>query len=132
MSFVSGRRASKTEPTLPLINVVFLMLIFFLVAAQVARPLDSDLSLVQTDDPDVVPPADALVVHKDGSLTWQGAPTTVDAMLKATREGQDDAAPVRILPDRDAPAKKLLDIARAVRALSPEGKIMVITQRGLE
>ena len=42
-----SRRKSQSEPTLPLINIVFLMLVFFLVAAQVARPLDPTLELVE-------------------------------------------------------------------------------------
>ncbi|MEM1101331.1 MAG: biopolymer transporter ExbD, partial [Pseudomonadota bacterium] len=40
----------RGEPTLPLINIVFLMLIFFLVTAQTARPLDPSMELVETDD----------------------------------------------------------------------------------
>lgn len=131
MSYVSGRRVSKSEPTLPLINVVFLMLIFFLVAAQVTRPLDPDVSLVQTNDPNIVPPSDALVVHKDGSLSWQGLPVTLAQRLASAQAG-DDTTPVRILPDRDVPAQRLLEIARAVHAARPSSKIIIVTQRGLE
>ena len=39
------RQKKHREPTIALINVVFLMLIFFLVAGRIAPPLDADLQL---------------------------------------------------------------------------------------
>jgi biopolymer transport protein ExbD len=134
MSFVAKRRGGGNEPTLPLINIVFLMLIFFLVAAQVARPLDADLSLVEMDGPDVTPPSDALVLHKDGRLTWLGSTVTIDQGLAAMRDIQkdgDDAGQLRIMPDRDAPALELLKIARAAHAASETQKVMIMTEKSL-
>ncbi|MEM5474891.1 biopolymer transporter ExbD [Pacificibacter sp. AS14] len=134
MSFVANRRDGSNEPTLPLINIVFLMLIFFLVAAQVARPLDADLSLVQTDDPDVIPPSDALVLHDDGRLTWLGSTVTIDEGLAAMRKMQKeeiDAGQLRIMPDRDAPALELLKIARAAHTSTAAQKIMIMTEKSV-
>ena len=56
----------KGEPTLPLINSVFLMLIFFLATAQMAAPLDPGIALVNTEDEWVVPLTDALVIDASG------------------------------------------------------------------
>ena len=46
------RRFAKSkpqrEPTIALINIVFLMLVFFMVAGTLAQPLDPDLKLVET------------------------------------------------------------------------------------
>ncbi|MEL6206235.1 MAG: biopolymer transporter ExbD, partial [Pseudomonadota bacterium] len=66
------RRRAEREPTIALINIVFLMLIFFLVAGTLARPLDPDLTLVQTADLGPAGPPDALVVHADGRLSFRG------------------------------------------------------------
>ncbi|WP_380058820.1 ExbD/TolR family protein (plasmid) [Falsihalocynthiibacter sp. SS001] len=124
------RRPRTSEPTLPLINIVFLMLVFFLVAAQVARPLDSELNLVKTDDPAIVPPADALVIHADGRTTWRGEarePSEVIVALQA--EGYD--GPARILPDRDAPAHAVLAAANALRTAA-DSKILIVTERALQ
>lgn len=134
MSFVAKRRGGGSEPTLPLINIVFLMLIFFLVAAQVARPLDADLSLVKMDDPNVIPPSDALVLHKDGRLTWLGSTVTIDEGLAAMRDMQkdsEDAEQLRIMPDRDAPALELLKIARTAHTTSQTQKVMIMTEKSL-
>ena len=54
-------RRKKGEPTIALINIVFLMLIFFLVAGTLAQPLDGDLELVATSDLEGREPPEALV-----------------------------------------------------------------------
>ena len=54
-------RRKKGEPTIALINIVFLMLIFFLVAGTLAQPLDGDLELVETSDLEGREPPEALV-----------------------------------------------------------------------
>ena len=64
----------KQEPTLALINIVFLMLIFFLVACTPAPPRDPDLTLVETRDLEGREPPNAVVVRADGSLSYRGQP----------------------------------------------------------
>ncbi|SDF03422.1 biopolymer transport protein ExbD [Celeribacter baekdonensis] len=132
MRRLSTRRTSRTEPTLPLINVVFLMLIFFLVAAQVARPLPSEVTLVRTDDPDVVPPPDALVLMQDGTLMWRGDVTTVEAFVTTTTA--DTSAPadaLRILPDARVPAQTLVALAREIAIAGSGTHVRVMTERAL-
>ncbi|WP_339692277.1 biopolymer transporter ExbD [Celeribacter baekdonensis] len=132
MRRLSTRRTSRTEPTLPLINVVFLMLIFFLVAAQVARPLPSEVTLVRTDDPDVVPPPDALVLMQDGSLMWRGTATTVEAFVTATTA--DTSAPsggLRILPDARVPAQTLVALARDIAIAGGGTDVRLMTERAV-
>lgn len=46
-----AKTSSRREPTIALINIVFLMLVFFMVAGTLSQPLDKDLSLVRTADP---------------------------------------------------------------------------------
>jgi biopolymer transport protein ExbD len=125
------RRPRQSEPTLPLINIVFLMLVFFLVAAQIARPNDPDLQLVRTDDPKVVPPSDVLVLHKDGRATWRGAPASPKMMFQAlAAEGY--VGPARILPDRDLPAQKVLEVIRVFQREAGADKIVIVTERALQ
>ena len=54
--------AKKPEPAIALINIVFLMLIFFLIAGTLAPPLDKDLTLVRTAGLEGREPPDALVL----------------------------------------------------------------------
>lgn len=67
-----ARQKTKREPTIALINIVFLMLVFFMVAGTLAQPMDSDLKLVRTADLESRPAPDALVITEDGTLSYQG------------------------------------------------------------
>jgi len=67
------------DPTITLINIVFLMLIFFLIAGTIAPPLDPGLELVDTSGLEGREPPDALVLLKDGTLSFRGAPTDLAA-----------------------------------------------------
>ncbi|GGG62382.1 hypothetical protein GCM10011415_05820 [Salipiger pallidus] len=124
------RNKSRSEPTIALINVVFLMLIFFLVAGQVAQPLDPELRLVSTADLDgTPPPSDALVVSPDGSLSSNGAPVaSTEDFLEGLGE---DITAVRLVPDRDLPAEDLVALARALRRGGAES-VRLVSERGLE
>ncbi len=125
------RAKSDREPTIALINVVFLMLIFFLVAGQVAQPIDPALKLVNTADLDGAPPPnDALVVRPDGTLLLRGAPVaSAEAYLGEL--GEDAPEVVRLVPDRDLPAADLVALARALRRGGAE-RVLVVSERGLE
>ena len=124
------RQKTEREPTIALINIVFLMLIFFLVAGTLARPLDKDLTLVRTADLDTAAPADALVIHADGRMTGRGAPQASAARFMAQLPAEARAR-VRIIPDRDLNAADLVRIGRALRGAGAE-KIVIVTEKALE
>lgn len=127
------RRRSKAQPrenTIALINIVFLMLIFFLVAGTLARPLDDDLRLVRTADLEGAPPPDALVIHADGRLSWRGADVASPEAFVAGQH-EEARARLRILPDRDLPAADLVALGRALRLAGVE-KVVIVTKRGVE
>lgn len=124
--------AKKPEPTIALINIVFLMLIFFLIAGTLAPPLDKDLKLVRTAGLEGREPPDALVVHADGTTTWRGQPVgTASAVARSQSEEDDGNSALRLVPDRDLPATKLLDIADDLRRNGAK-RVFVVTERGLE
>lgn len=125
----SARRRGQ-EPTIALINIVFLMLIFFLVAGTIAPPISPGLTLVRTADMAGAAPADALMIHADGRLTHQGAPVaTPQAFVDAL--SVDARARVRVVPDRDLPARALVDLGRALRGAGA-GAVVIVTERGLQ
>ena len=124
-------RKNQREPTIALINIVFLMLVFFMVAGTLAQPLDRSLDLVRTADLEGRAPPDALVIHADGRLSYQGRDIAAAAdYLAILPEGRRTDA-VRLVPDRDLPAAKLVSIAAGLRTAGA-GRVMVITERGLE
>lgn len=127
------RRAVHTrgrEPTIALINIVFLMLVFFMVAGTLTQPLEGPLQLISTRDLDGAGPPDALVIHADGTLSYRGdpvasAPEFVSALAAEHRQS------VRLVPDRDLAAQTLVDIGRALQDAGA-GQVLIVTERGLE
>lgn len=116
----------RRDSTIALINVVFLMLVFFLIAGTVAPPLDPDLDLVDTAGLEGREPPDALVLHRDGRLSFRGQPSDPAGFL-----AERSSEPVRIVPDRDVPAERLIAIAGELRRLGAPSVILV-TERALE
>lgn len=118
----------KPEPTIALINIVFLMLVFFMVAGTLAAPLDPELTLVNTRDLEGREPADALIVTKAGTLRFRGQDVgDPGTYLSALGEG----AAARIIPDRAAPARAILAISRQIRAAGVE-KVLIVTEKALQ
>ena len=118
------RSKPTREPTIALINVVFLMLIFFLIAGAVAAPLDPRVSLVETSELEGRAPPDAAVVLADGTMVLRGAPVALAALVA------ENTAP-RLVPDRDLPASDLVALSRALQEAGAE-EVWIITERGLE
>lgn len=123
----AGRRQGA-EAAIGLINIVFLMLIFFLIAGTIGKSPDAAVQLIQIRGGEQMPPQDALVLTVDGVLRQDGAETTVAAYI-ATLEGEAPVA--RILPDRDAPAARLVTLAQELRAAGVE-RVMVLGEGALE
>ncbi len=124
---------SKREPTITLINVVFLMLIFFLIAGTLAPPLDPDLTLVSTRDLEGRAPPDAMVITADGMMMYRGNPidaASYVAKMAALEPGLDETV-VRIVPDQDLAALKLLEIGRALQMAGAD-KVFLVTERSLQ
>ncbi|MEM7318093.1 MAG: biopolymer transporter ExbD [Pseudomonadota bacterium] len=118
------RRSRDT--TIALINVVFLMLIFFLIAGTVAPPLDKELELVDTSGLDGREPPDALVLHRDGTLSFRGE--IAEPEIYMADHGSEI---VRIVPDRKASATRLVEITGRLRRLGA-ATVILVTKQALE
>ncbi|MEX0340383.1 MAG: ExbD/TolR family protein [Arenibacterium sp.] len=116
---------SKRDPSIALINIVFLMLIFFLIAGTIAPPLDRDLELVDVAELEGREPPDALVLKADGVLSYRGAPIEAQQYMQGHGEG-----PVRIVPDRNSSGQRLVALAAELRGLGAT-TVILVTQRAL-
>jgi biopolymer transport protein ExbD len=116
----------ERESTITLINIVFLMLIFFLIAGTLAPPLDDDVALIATREAEPAEPPEALVALADGTLRYRGEATTPEAFMSARAADQDPAA--KLAADRELPAANLIDIVAALRAAGATS-VRVVTER---
>ena len=121
----------RAEPMIALINIVFLMLVFFLVSAAIAPPLDRGVDLVEAERVEGRAPPDAAVIRADGTLVYRGAEITSEGYLAARLSETGGAVALRLVPDRALPARQLVEIAGNLRAAGAED-IWIVTERGLE
>lgn len=123
---IKSPRNRSSDPTLTLINVVFLMLTFFLLAGTIAPRPQPKLRLLHLHGAPLTPP-DTLAILSDGSLIWQGKPATVAQYLA----GQS-AHPLtaRLMPDADLPAVRLVEVAHQMRK-GGAAEVRLVAERAL-
>lgn len=119
------KRRARSEPVISLINIVFLILIFFMVAGTLAQPVTGNLQFVQASGLDCCTEPDALVVTRDGRLHYRGEPVTSVSDFLDRKPGASKTA--RILPDRDLPATDLLTLIAELKTAGAT-KVMVLTE----
>jgi len=118
--------STRREPTIALINVVFLMLVFFLVAGSFAPAFDQNLSLVKTQDLDPSQTAKALVIHADRSLSYDG--NVLNSVADIARDYQSD--PLYVIPDKDLSATAFLAKTNALKSAGVQ-RIIIMTEAAL-
>lgn len=131
MALAPTRKRRPTEPMIALINIVFLMLVFFLVTAAIAPPLDRSVDLVDAGRIEGRAPPDAAMILADGTLIYRGAAITSEAYLAARLSEAEGVVALRLVPDRALPARRLVEIAAGLRAAGAD-EIWIVTERGLE
>ncbi|AUH32814.1 ExbD/TolR family protein [Paracoccus tegillarcae] len=117
-----GRR----EPIIPMINVVFLLLIFFLLSASITPPeaLEVDPPNAQADTPeDITAP---LLIAADGRLAYADAQGDGIWPLLARRDAQNEL-PIRA--DGALPATELAAILSQVAVTTDAAVALVVQPR---
>lgn len=144
----SGRRP-PLEPVLPLINVVFLLLIFFMVAGQLAPRPQGDVEAPDSASADTKENLEQLmlVLDKEGRLLHQGEPVASGRVVDLIRKHRQaatlaaDAAPasgdqpadsatqepVRLMADADTPLSTLRDSLETLRDAGVE-EVRLVTR----
>lgn len=120
---------TRQESTITLINIVFLMLIFFLIAGTLTPPMERDVALITTAESDRAEPPHALFVTSDGVLKAAGVETTAAAYVDGLAASDDGAERVvKLAADRDLPALRLVEIVTELRDAGAT-RIAVVTER---
>ncbi|MFK7761824.1 MAG: ExbD/TolR family protein [Roseobacter sp.] len=105
MNFAPSRpRRRSGENIVPMINVVFLLLIFFLISAQFTAQDPFDVTPPDSLSDANQPGSDTLFVAADGTLGFEGE--TNDAAL-ARLAGRDSDKPLFVRADTALPARNL-------------------------
>jgi biopolymer transport protein ExbD len=130
MALTKCSRRAQSEPTIALINIVFLMLIFFMIAGALAPTLDGDISLIDTAELDRRAPPDTTVLRADGTMFLRGEEVTAEQAVEASLLGSN-GPDVRLVADRAVPAKTLMSRVAELRGAGANS-VWLVTERGLE
>lgn len=127
-----ARRRNETENTIPLINVVFLLLVFFLVAGTLSAPRDNAVELAETETFQPAP-LDPLAIYVDASGALRVGGENMDAAraiarLEALDPTATQADALTVVPDRNLEARGLLKHLATLRDLT-DRPIRVVTLR---
>lgn len=120
-------QASKREPIISLINIVFLILIFFMVAGSLSGNRPAGIEFVQAQGLDCCSEHDALDILADGTLVNQG--TTLASLDQFIAEIETLDTTIRLRPDRNYPASELLKRVEALQAAGAT-HIVILTEQG--
>jgi biopolymer transport protein ExbD len=124
MDLGPSRRRTTTDSTIPLINIVFLMLIFFLFAGTVSR--DDAREIAPPVDPaaeEAIRSTGALVIDRTGALSRDGEPVTLDEVLMSLGKGLDESVRLVIAADGRLSVDELKPV---LRRLSQSGASLVL------
>ena len=116
------RSRTEREPTTALINIVFLILIFFMVAGSLAAPPLVSPDYVESDTGTCCSPPDALIITADGAMFFQNQPV---ASAEDYLGLIGDEAPARLLPDKAFPAADLLHLVNRLQDAGADHVILM-------
>jgi len=108
MEFTPPRHRGRIDSIVPMINIVFLLLIFFLMTATIAPPEPLDLTPPDSAATDAAEHGDTVFVGADGRMLFAGA--SGPAVFEAIAARAADAPPLLIRADRGVPASRIAGI----------------------
>lgn len=127
MDFSEPSRRPRTESIVPMINVVFLLLIFFLMTSQIAPPEPFEVSPPYAES-ETDPSANAvLFVDKTGRMSFQQVEG--DAAIAMAASLIDAGNVIQIRADSNLEAKKLAIILRDLGMAGLSRIELVVSQR---
>ena len=129
MRFMEKRPERELVNITPLIDVVFILLVFFMLAGAIERPETIEVSPptseseLSSDVEDVV-----ILVSKEGSVAFQGRPMTNDAELVRTATVWFALKPdssIQLKADADADAARVIQVMELLREAGAQYLVLV-------
>lgn len=111
-------RQNEDDRVLPLVNVVFLLLIFFMIAGQMVQPEEFNVAppLSQADGSDRIR-AGTIEISVSGDIAFDGARVSDDDLprLVAIRAQEKANSPLRVKADGRAEAMRVIEVMALLR-----------------
>jgi len=118
------RTQGLEENVLPLINIVFLLLIFFMLAGALSNAAPFELNPpTATNAPPGEPPRSGVALAADGRIAFAGETIPLEILTERARAWREDPAtadPLTLRADASADSERLLAVIEALRAAGLE------------
>ncbi len=127
MKFNAPKRRAMGESIVPMINVVFLLLIFFLMTAQIAPPEPFEVTLPESTTEAEADGQTILFISDEGELAFEDlrAEAALDAISAQLGEGE----PLLLRADRGVDATEIARLMPQLAALGVREVKLVSTNR---
>ena len=131
MSFLPRpRKRARPDFSLAIINIVFLLMLFYLATGSLIKPAELAADAPVTRDlPLELLPRPLLLVEAEGALFIDGVPVAKEALADAARNAAAEAGALNVLADRSLSARDLFDIIAQVEAGGVP--LRIVTLRGV-
>ena len=123
MEFEGRRRVSRTLDLVPLINIVFLLLIFFMLTSTLATPDAFEVALPESKQGrDIGAQPLVILIAGDGGLALGDRPTVLADLQEAVAAARAERpeAPILIKADAQATTADVSAVLRRTRAAGVE------------
>ncbi|AEG31064.1 biopolymer transporter ExbD [Thiomicrospira cyclica] len=110
------------ESTVALINIIFLLLIFFIVSGTIASPRAVAINPITLAELESESPIPSLILTQDGRIYYHQNEVALDELPDLVAE----QAYVRLLPDRDVLAPDLMRFATLLRDYGVQKLVIVV------
>lgn len=117
MRITAEKKRSSQDMLLPLVNIIFLLLIFFVITGVIAQRPDFIVEYAKTRmSPSTSPQPGTLFVSADGKMFYDGRTITVQELVSTLRDDapRDPDTPFPVVLDRDMRMETFLPISRAL------------------
>lgn len=119
----SNQGRAARENVIPMINVVFLLLVFFLITARIAPPLPIEIEAPEAEGAAFDASPDTMVISAAGAPFYMGQ--TGDAVWGALA-ARDEAGPLTLRVDRNLDGKALASVLAKLAEVSTAGAQLVV------
>ncbi|MEO0328259.1 MAG: biopolymer transporter ExbD [Pseudomonadota bacterium] len=127
---MSDQRTKKpNDGTVALINIVFLMLIFFLIAGTIVPPIDKQINPISSQIEGNAELENSLSIRQDGTTYFLQEPTSpTEFMATRLQDEQEEDKTVRVLADQELAATTLVEVVNELKAAGASS-VLIVTEK---
>lgn len=123
----TGREPTKIDSSLAIVNIVLLLIFFFLTTGSLSNSATVTVSLPETTElPLDLLPKPLLTVTTEGKMQLDGVPIEAGSLAEALA----DDPMLHVLADRESNAGELFDLIASERLIAVQVRLVTVHRKG--